>query len=159
MPDIELDTAAALTGLARRTLWRRMALGQLSHHKVKRARGHARNLLDLEQVLAMAELHFSQEDKALIVKADSGYPDAQCELALRLIEFKRPDRALPWLRWAGERGCADAQLWLAQFSARGDHGFDQDDTQAMMWLTRAAQGGHLIALRQLSVLAGTSDGR
>lgn len=77
MAYITLKTAASLTGLSKRTLWRRLADGQLRAQGGADQGDHARVLID--DVLAISRLKLAPEDCALIAEADAGQAEAQCD--------------------------------------------------------------------------------
>ena len=75
MAYITLNTAVALTGLSKRTLWRRIADGQLHAQGGADQGEHAR--VQLNDVVALSRLRLDPEDRALIVDADACKAEAQ----------------------------------------------------------------------------------
>ncbi|EIC23221.1 tetratricopeptide repeat protein [Thiorhodovibrio frisius] len=148
MPAICLKTAAAVTGLTKRTLWRYIENGKLNTEKRE---SEVKTLVDFDSVLRIAELEFPTDNYAMILDADAGTPAAECEFGLWLLENRRETLAVEWLQRAAHGGVADAMQWLSQLYARGQ-GVEQDEAQAVAWLKQAAAHGHLIAQGQMTGL-------
>lgn len=118
MVSITLNTAMSLTGLSKRTLWRRIADGQLRVHDASSGGGgrseHTRVLLD--DVIALSPLRLDDDDCALIAEADAGSVEAQCDLGLLLLTQNHPSEAVAWLTRGGQpdlpRGHAPARALL-----------------------------------------------
>ncbi|MCK2087988.1 hypothetical protein MXC99_07330 [Thauera aromatica] len=141
MDAIRLDTAAALTGLSKRTLWRRLAGGAL--RAVDGAAGEATRVR-LDEVLALSPLRLEAEARGMILDADRGAAPAQCELALLLLEHGWVTTALAWLEKAARQLDAEALYWLGRCSLAGT-GIVADEAAGMEWLRQAARRGHVIA--------------
>lgn len=142
MPFISLNTAISLTGLSRRTLWRRIADGSLR----TRDGGEPgeRTQVAVADVLALARLRLAAEDEALVIDADAGDPAAQCDLALLFLEQDMADEAVRWLERAAQRRYPEAMLWLGRCAIAG-RGLAADARAGIGWIGRAAERGHLIA--------------
>ncbi len=140
---ITFHSAQRLTGLSRRTLWRRIAQGALkSPH---------RNRIALELVLKDIPVPLSATDIASILRADQGEAEAQHEVALLFMGYQHAERALPWLQSAADLGCTDAMYWLGRGYIAG-HALPQDEHLGLSWICRAARDGHFIAQQQMTAL-------
>lgn len=149
MPFVSLNTAISLTGLSRRTLWRRIADGSLR----TRDGGEPgeRTQVAVDDVLALARLQLAAADEALVADADAGDPAAQCELALLFLEQDLAEEAVRWLERAAERRYPEAMLWLGRCAIAG-RGLAADTRAGTDWVRRAAARGHLVAERLLRFL-------
>lgn len=145
---IHFNTAMAITGLSKRTLWRRIADGIIGPCAKDR---DGKSLLDLSAVLSCATLPLEPSDTDLIRRADAGDPQAQSDLALMLLEAGRHESAIQWLEMAAEKGYADAMSWLGRCHLVGQ-GLPRDANRGLMWLSNAAAHGHPIAKEQISGL-------
>ena len=151
MPRISLNTATALTGISKRTLWRRIADGLLRTMDPEK-RGE-RAQLDLDEVLPMACIPLASDDIALVVAADAGEAEAQCDLALLFLKAGRPTGALYWLELAAAQSYPEAMYWLGRCHVSGG-GVPRDENIGISWLARAASHGHVIAREQMQALQG-----
>jgi hypothetical protein len=138
---ISLNTAAHLTGVSKRTLWRRIAAGHLRGEKWPDP--HGRTLIPLAAIAADIGLALGDEETAVIQQADAGVAAAQQELALIFLQAGRPDRARPWLDLAAEQGCADALFCLGEARIAAPM---TDPTEGLALIRRAAVAGHPLAL-------------
>lgn len=145
---ISLDTAIIVTGVSKRTLWRRVTNGQITRQG-NDVRGRA--MLTLATLAPMFCIPVVPEDYELFSDADAGDPDAQNDLAQLFLELDRPDIALHWFRMAVEQEHADAMHNLANLHRKGI-GVPKDETISLMWLAKAASCGHLIASKQVAAL-------
>lgn len=151
MQTIHFNTAMAITGLSRSSLWRRISANQASSETVGEAKGHTHTRIDLDSAMAWAELNLNDDDRELILSADTGNADAQCDLGLLMLESGYPQRAIYWLEKSAMQGYADAMQWLGKCYARGE-GIEKDDAKAVEWIKKAAQHGSAIAQRQVEEL-------
>lgn len=149
---VSLQAAESLTGLSRRTLWRRVADGTLPRLP---ADAHGRTMLPLPAVASHCTLPTTPDLWPLVLAADAGQPDAQCELALRLLEQHKPAAAQHWLEQAARHHHTEATHWLALCTLQG-WGRPADEAQGMVWLARAAVLGHPVAQAQMAGLRPTS---
>ena len=158
MQSISLDAAEAMTGISRRTLWRRVADGELTSTG-KDARNRA--VLALEGLQGWMQGHtglvFSAQDLHRLCQADAGDAQAQADMgawlytsprAVPRVENSQP--ALYWLHLAAEQNHGDAMHWLATVAA--NTGTQQGHYESLMWLAKAAMQGHPIATAQLQAL-------
>jgi len=144
---ISMEAAVALTGLSKRTLWRRLAEGLLQ--KLPAAAAVTR--LELDGVLALAGLELGAEERALLCQADAGDAAAQAEIGQFCFRAGRPAAAVYWFNLAAAQNHADAMQCLGQCYAAGT-GVARDDNLALMWIAKAAAHGHRIAQRQMAGL-------
>ncbi|MEJ6656377.1 MAG: tetratricopeptide repeat protein, partial [Pseudomonas sp.] len=147
-PAISLNSAIIVTGLSKRTLWRRLDDGQITRQE-NDARGRA--MLTLTDLLPMLCVQIDPEDHELVVQADAGDADAQNDLAQLFLESDRPEIALHWLQVAADQGHADAMHNVATMHIKG-LGVPKDETVGLMWLAKAATHGHPIAKQQVAAL-------
>ncbi len=149
MTCISLNTAALITGVSKRTLWRRIAAGRLA---VSRSRDHqGRSLLALEDIAQDIGLPLHSEVIAAIQHADAGLAREQLELALIFLEAGLPERALAWLQLAANQGDVDAMLTLGEIYLYRPAG---DPRAGLQWMRRAAIAGHPLALAVMEALPG-----
>ncbi|HEX7864867.1 MAG TPA: tetratricopeptide repeat protein [Variovorax sp.] len=145
-PDaISLEAAIAMTGISKRTLWRRVSDGTIAKHN-EDSRGRA--MLAFAQIACLIELALSDEDLHTIVKADSGDANAQTDAGAMFFVAGRFDAAVYWLDLAAAQGNADAMQWLGNCHASG-LGVPKDESLAIMWIAKAASLGHPVACRQI----------
>lgn len=145
---LSLDISAAMTGLSKRTLQRRVADGLI--RKVAED-GRGRTMLRADDVLALLDFNLPPEDTELLIVADSGHPVAQADMACVFHEADRQEAAVYLWRLAAEQGNADAMQNLGRCYASGD-GVEQDTNLAMMWISKAAALGHAISQCQVQGL-------
>lgn len=154
MTYINLESAAALTGLSRRTLWRRIADGSLTATQGRSRSGQDKKLVLLADVLDLSPLRFSDDDLALIAAADQSQADAQCELALMTQAQGYPQEGIYWLEQAAQQFYPEAMYWLGR-AYLAAHGVPYDHIQGCHWLDRAARHGHASARHALEYLHKT----
>jgi uncharacterized protein len=145
---ISLNTAIIVTGVSKRTLWRRVTDGQITRQD-NDARGRA--MLTLANLVPMLCVPVAPEDYELLSKADAGDADAQNDLAQLFLDADRPDIALHWLQLAVDQEHPDAMHNLAKLHIKGI-GVPKDETKGLMWLAKAASCGHPIASQQVAAL-------
>lgn len=139
MTYITLGMAVALTGLSKRTLWRRIADGQL-HVQGNADQGeHAR--VPLEEILSLSRLSLEADDQALIMLADMGEAEAQCDLALLFLTQKQPGEAVHWLTLSAKQHYPEALHQLGRCYIAGN-GVEADETKGVELIARAAALGH-----------------
>ncbi len=145
---ISLDTATLVTGISKRTLWRRLDDGQITRQE-NDSRGRA--MLTLTDLVPMLCASIDPENYELLTDADAGNADAQNDLAQLFLDANRPDIALHWIRLAVDQEHADAMHNLATLYIKGV-GLEKDEIKGLMWLAKAASLGHLIAKQQVATL-------
>lgn len=149
MSFISLNTASSITGLSKRTLWRRIAEGVL------RTEGAAapgeRAHVAVADVLRFARLPLAPEDHELIERADSNNPEAQCELALLMLSEALAAEAVGWMEKAARQFYPEAMYWLARCHISGE-GVPVDAAAGIAWLEKAASHGHVVARHLLDRL-------
>lgn len=150
---ITLATAIAITGLSRRTLWRRISDGSLRRAEDVNAGGASsqRTLVAAADVLPLVPRPLSEGDQALLIKADGGDAVAQAEIGTVFHRFGNARTAVYWWQLAAVQGVADAMQWLGRCHAAGE-GVERDENLALMWISKAAAAGHAIAGAQLQGL-------
>lgn len=142
MPFISLSTAISITGLSKRTLWRRIADGSL--HTKEGADPGEETQVALDDVLQLSPLDLEPEDRELILDADAGDPEAQCDLALLFLAQDRPADALGWLEQSASRLYPEAMHQLGRCYIAGN-GVAADEQVGTTWIGKAAARGHVIA--------------
>ena len=145
---ISLDTAALVTDVSKRTLWRRLDNGQITRQE-NDSRGRA--MLTLADLVPMLCVPIEPEDYELLADADAGNADAQNDLAQLFLDANRSDIATHWIQLAVEQEHPDAIHNLAMLYMKGI-GLKRDGTKGLMYLAKAASLGHLIAKQQISTL-------
>lgn len=152
MRAISLDSAIVVTGLSKRTLWRRLTEGLIARADND---GRGRAMLAFEDLLPLLCIAVVPEDYPLFIAADAGDAGAQNELALLFLEAGRPEVALHWLEAAvsGQQSPASGEAMhnLAGLYIRGV-GVERDENVGLMWLAKAAAHGHVVAQRQMAAL-------
>ena len=154
MDFIKLNTAIAVTGLSKRTLWRRIADGVLrtdSKSGGENEPSAAQTRVALDDTLALAPLRPSDDDRTLILQADAGVAEAQCDLGLLLLAQGRPADALAWLERAAQQGHVEGMHWLGRCHLAGQ-GVPADERLGMDWIARAANHGHAGARQMVPLL-------
>lgn len=148
MDCISLNTVSSLSGLSKRTLWRRVADGLL---RTQALGAGERTLVALDDALALSRLRVEPDERELILDADAGNADAQCELALLFLAQELPEEAVRWLEAAAQQNCLEAMHWLGRCHIAGT-GVPADEKAGMEWIARAASRGHATAPHMLRYL-------
>ena len=139
---ISLNTAVALTGLTKRTLWRYIDSGRLTAHSSGKSGDKTR--VRLHDIRPLARLTLEPAHDTLILDADQGDPAAQCDLALLLLDADRPTQATAWLTCAAKQYYPDAMCLLGRAYLTGT-GLEPNLETGLAWLHRAAAKGSPIA--------------
>lgn len=142
MPSICLNTAIAITGLSRRTLWRRIREGSISALGTHGPGEETR--LNLDDVLPLCSLPTGPDECEIIIKADQGDAIAQSDLAILLLMAGRPAEAIPWFTLSAKQFYPDAMRFLGRLYLSGE-GAERNVDMGVMWLNHAAIKGHQIA--------------
>ena len=145
---LSLQAAAWVTGMSKRTLWRRLGSGQMLRGPDDR---HGRATLLLDQLRVLARWSLSPAEWARLLSADDGDAEAQMEWAVRALEQSDWIGAHYWLEQAARQQNADAMHWLATLAFEGRAG-PADTTTGLLWLAKAARLGHSIAQAQMAGL-------
>jgi len=148
MKAISLEAVIAITARSKRTWWRRIAEHQV-HRLANDASG--RTKLAFDEILMHICIPLDNDDKELILLADSGNADAQNDVGQMFLAAGKPEAAVYWLRAAADQGNADAMQHLGCCYAAGD-GIPKDVNLSLMWIAKAAAGGHVVALSQIAGL-------
>ncbi|MBK5970400.1 MULTISPECIES: hypothetical protein [Thiorhodovibrio] len=93
MQTIHFDTAKAITGLSRSSLWRRIREHPGSTETLGQTKGQMRTRIDIDCALEWNRFALTDQDRALILGADAGHAGAQYGLGLRLLELGHPQQA------------------------------------------------------------------
>lgn len=150
MPYVTLSSAILITGLSKRTLWRRISDGSL---RASGGEPGERTRVDLDDVLALSSLQLNDDERALIVAADAGKAEAECDLGLLLlVGGGRSSNGVAWLDKAARQFYPEAMYWLGRCLIAG-RGVEEDVAAGVGWIEKAADHGHVIAVR----LAGYLD--
>jgi len=95
-----------------------------------------------------AQVHFHDEEQALLVAAEQGNPHAQSKLGLMYLKgqgtHKDFVKAMKWFRPAADKGIADAQCNIGIIYLNG-LGIERNYVEAIKWLNKAAEQGHVLA--------------
>ncbi len=94
-------------------------------------------------MLTLANVALTPEDEALVLAADGDDAEAQCDLALWLLEAGRAAFARDWFTHAARAGYADAMCYLGRDLLAG-HGGARDEAAGMLWLSQAAARSSLL---------------
>lgn len=149
MAYITLSTAVSITGLSKRTLWRRVADGQLRAQDNADPGEHTRVLVD--DVMAISHLKLEGEDRKLITDADAGNAEAQCDLALLFLMQNLPAEAVRWLTLAAKQTYPEAMHQLGRCYIAGN-GVEANEALGIEWISRAAAFGHSTARHMVNYL-------
>ncbi|MDO9596634.1 MAG: hypothetical protein Q7J47_02835 [Azoarcus sp.] len=149
MAFISLNTATALSGLSKRTLWRRVADRNLRTQDA--GEPGERTLVALDDLLPLSRLRLNTDDHDLVVEADQGTPEAQCDLALLFLAQGFAAEAVRLLEMAANRFYPEAMHWLGRCHIAGT-GVAPDEQLGIGWISKAAQHGHITAKRMMQYL-------
>lgn len=148
MQAISLDTAILITGISKRTLWRRVTESQITRLDTDE-RGRA--IIAFDEIAPLITLPIEPADYELLIDADAGDAAAQNDLAQLFVELDLIDMGLYWLRQAVDQQHPDATHNLAMLYIKG-RGVEKDHNTGLMWLAKAAAHGHAIAKQQMAAL-------
>lgn len=148
MDAISLDTAILITGISKRTLWRRVTEGQITRLDTDE-RGRA--MIAFDEIAPLITLPIEPADYELLIDADDGDPDAQNDLAQLFFDIDLLEIGLYWLKQAVDQEHPDAMHNLAKLYIKGQ-GVEKDQNTGLMWLAKAAAHGHAIAQQQMAAL-------
>lgn len=159
MEFIKLNTAIAVTGLSKRTLWRRIADGVLRTEEVSDISApppppqnpNPQTRVALDDVVALSRLRLEPEDCELIVAADAGVAEAQCDLALLFLGQGFAAEAVEWLERSAHQGYLEGMHWLGRCHIAGT-GVCADERRGIDWIAKAANHGHATAVHMARYL-------
>lgn len=153
MDFINLSTAISLTGLSKRTLWRRIADGALRTEvsAVSAPSVSPQTRVCLDDALKLSPLELGADDWALILAADGGEAEAQCDLGLLLLGQGRAEDALGWFEAAARQDYPEGMHWLGRCLIAGQ-GVAVDEKRGIDCIARAANRGHPTARRMMPFL-------
>lgn len=143
---ISLDTAAIVTDVSKRTLWR-----WINDKKIMRQENDKRGraMLKINDIAPMFCVQILPEDYVLLADSDNEKANAQNDLAILFLEQNRPDIAQYWLHSAAENQHPDAMQYLSELYLKGI-GVKKCKNTALMWLAKAASKKNTISEKQLS---------
>lgn len=151
---ISLKMATALSGLSKRTLWRRIADGSL-RTPAPAAEGGGGDpeitRVGLSEVAAWAPFKLDADDIDCILAADAGDIGAQCDLALLFLSHEQPAEAVQWLQGAARHYYPEAMHWLGRCLISGQ-GIEENTEEGIAWLRRAAERSHATATHMIAWL-------
>lgn len=145
---ISIDTASAITELSRRTWWRRISAGEVTR-VTDDDRGRA--MLLWSEVEPHICVPVEPEDKQFILLADAGDAEAQDDIGQLFLISEKYQAAFYWFQQAAQQNNPDAMQWLGHCYI-GGHGVKKDNHLGLMWISKAAALGHVIAQRQMKGL-------
>ena len=119
MDTLSLDASVAITGISRRTLWRRVTDGTIGRCDTD---GRSRAMLALGDVLGLVDVALTAEDKAMLLRADAGDAEAQADMGALFYVAGAHKAALYWLNEAAAQDNAEAMQWLGTAYASGGGG-------------------------------------
>jgi len=149
MATITLNTAASLTGLSKRTLWRRVNDGLLHIQGQTEQGGHALVLLD--EVMPLSRLQLEADDFSLVLDADAGKAEAQCDLGLEFLMQGMPTEAVHWFKEAAKQRYPEALHQLGRCYITGT-GIKANEALGIEHISRAAALGHSTARHMVHYL-------
>lgn len=154
-PVINIDTAALLMGVSKRTLWRYLSDGRLSTLPKDE---DGRVMLLVAEVAQRCKFRLQAgdgnpdtDDHALLALADAGDAVAQTGFALLMLEQGMHELTLHYLQLAAAQGHADAMQHLANLYQTGS-GVTRCFDTALAWRSKAAALGHPVAREQLALM-------
>lgn len=145
---IKISTAITLTGWSKRTFWRRFADGSVERGAENQERANEISTVVLDSILPHLWVVLTEEDLQLVLEADGGQAQAQCDLALLFRGLEKHKEALYWLELAIKQGDVSAMHWMGRAYVEGT-GVLKDEYTGLMWIAKAAAGGHVISRAQI----------
>ena len=145
MESVSVKTYANLMDVSERTVRRYISMSTIIFFTdtVKN-----RVLVSMTEVKKNSLIPLSTADIDLIMKADDGDAAAQNDLALLFLEHSKPSMAMYWLTLAAKQNNSDAMQLLGDCYATG-HGVEKDINEAILWVSKAATLGSVLALKQI----------
>ena len=145
---ISVAAAITLTGWSERTVWRRIADGTIAS-----AHAHGKAMIAFARLQPHVIIPLGPEDCSAIASADAGDAEAQNDLALLFLEHDEARGAIYWLEQAAGHGYPDSMYWLGRCFIAGK-GVRTDENTGIMWISKAASLGHVIAQNQMQAMRG-----
>lgn len=146
---IKISTAITLTGWSKRTFWRRFADGSVERGAENHVKANEVSTVVLDSILPHLWVTLTAEDLQLVLDADAGHAQAQSDLALLFRDLEKHKEALYWLELAIKQGDVSAMHWMGRAYVEGT-GVPKDDNLGLMWIAKAAAGGHIVSQAQIS---------
>lgn len=146
---IKISTAITLTGWSKRTFWRRFADGSIERGAENQEKANEISTVVLDSILPHLWVTLTTEDLQLVLEADAGDAQAQCDLALLFRGLEKHKEALYWLELAIKQGEVSAMHWMGRAYIEGA-GVPKDENTGLMWIAKAAAGGHVVSQAQIS---------
>jgi hypothetical protein len=143
---ISVNTAITLTEWSESTFRRRIADGSVKRELEPGVNG--RSMVNIESIQPHICIPFDEQDILLIRSADAGDPEAQTDLALLFLAANKPKGAIYWLELAIKKDYANAMYYLSRCYIDGT-GVARDENLGLMWLSKAAVHGSVIAREQM----------
>lgn len=144
---ISIEAVSIITERSRRTWQRRIASGIYRTYEDQRGR----SMLSLDDVYPFICVPLSETDISLLIQADSGSSEGQCDIGQVFGLLGKDEIAIYWWRQSAEQGCSEAMQCIGSAYAEG-RGVRADKNLALMWIARAASQGHSIADAQIKCL-------
>ena len=145
---LSVKTYTNLTGLSERTIRRYISMSTIDF--ISDSTKH-KTLIALSEVKKNSPIPLTNEDITLITQADEGDACAQNDLALLFLEHSKSSIAIYWLSLSAKQDFSDAMQLLGQCYATGN-GVTKDSNQAIMWISKAAALGHILASKQMEAI-------
>jgi TPR repeat protein len=153
---ISLAAAITLTEWSERTLRRKLAEGSVT--RAPESGSNGRYLLHLDSVRPYICICLEPDELATLMRADSGEPEAQTDLALIFLSNAKPKGAAYWLELAAKQDYPDAMHWLGRCYIEGN-GVPKNENLGMMWLAKAAAHEHVISQEQMQAMRDRFTGK
>jgi len=145
MTYIGIKSYSHLVNLNERTIRRHIEAKALTSYYDKALN---RTFITLDDLLKNSSIPLGEE-LDLIRDAEQGEAVSQADIGVLFLEHNKPAEAIYWLQLAVKQGYSDAMALLADCYARGV-GVKKDDNQAILWASKAASAGSLIAQQQIN---------
>lgn len=108
-------------------------------------------MVSLESIRPLITTSIREDEVELFLAADDGDAIAQTDLALFFLAQDNTKNAIYWLEMAVRQEYANAMHYLGHCYLTGQ-GVAKDANLGLMWLSRAAVGGHLISQAQMKAI-------
>ena len=105
----------------------------------------------LDDALKLSPLELAADDRALVLAADGGDAEAQCDLGLLLLGQGRAEDALGWFEASARQDYPEGMHWLGRCLIAGQ-GAMADEKRGIDFIARAANRGHATARRMMPFL-------